>query len=187
MSERHAPIVESTSSPAALTLHWPDEAATQAWAGALARHLASWPGGRDASIELRGDLGAGKTTFVRHLLRACGVQGRIKSPTYAVVEPHQGVIEGQPWPIWHFDFYRFSDPREWEDAGFRDIFAGPGLKLMEWPDKVAGQLPAPDWVIAIEALDESERRVQLQAGTARGSQWLRAAQDTLWREAPRAL
>ncbi len=187
MSERHAPIVESPSSATTLTLHWPDEAATQAWAGALARHLASWPGGRDACIELRGDLGAGKTTFVRHLLRACGVQGRIKSPTYAVVEPHQGVIEGQHWPIWHFDFYRFSDPREWEDAGFRDIFAGPGLKLMEWPDKVAGQLPAPDWVIAIEALDESERRVQLQAGTTRGSQWLRAAQDTLWREAPRAL
>ena len=169
MSERHAPIVESAP---ALQLSWPDEAATQAWATALAGRLARWPGGRDACIELRGDLGAGKTTFVRHLLRACGVQGRIKSPTYTVVEPHQGQIEGQPWPVWHFDFYRFSDPREWEDAGFRDIFAGPGLKLMEWPDKVAGQLPAPDWVIAIEALDESARRVQVQAGTARGAQWL---------------
>ena len=184
MSERHAPIVESHP---ALTLRWPDEGATQVWAGTLARHLAEWPGGRDASIELRGDLGAGKTTFVRHLLRACGVQGRIKSPTYAVVEPHQGQVDGQPWPIWHFDFYRFSDPREWEDAGFRDIFAGPGLKLMEWPDKVAGQLPPPDWVVSIEAIDESERRVQVRAGTARGASWLQSAQDTLWREVPRAL
>lgn len=169
MSERHPPIVESTPT---LRVHWSDEAATQVWAAALARHLADWPGGRDACIELRGDLGAGKTTFVRHLLRACGVQGRIKSPTYAVVEPHQGTFGGQPWPIWHFDFYRFNDPREWEDAGFRELFAGPGLKLMEWPDKVAGQLPPPDWVIAIESLDANERRVQVQAGTARGAQWL---------------
>jgi len=170
MVERHAPIVESTP----LRLAWPDEQATQAWAAALAAHLAQWPGGSDACIALRGDLGAGKTTFVRHLLRACGVQGRIKSPTYAVVEPHQGSLGGQPWPIWHFDFYRFSDPREWEDAGFRDIFAGPGLKLMEWPDKVAGQLSPPDWELDIEALDESARGVQLRAGTPRGAQWLEA-------------
>lgn len=174
MSARHAPIVESPLQPPQRSLHWADEAATQAWAQALAQGLAHWPGGRDAVIELRGDLGAGKTTLVRHLLRACGVQGRIKSPTYAVVEPHQGLHGGQPWPIWHFDFYRFNDPREWEDAGFRDLFAGPGLKLMEWPDKVAGQLPPPDWVIAIEALDESARQVQVQAHTARGQQWLEA-------------
>ena len=174
MSERHTPIVESPPEPAQWSLHWADEAATQAWAEALARALARWPGGRNAAIELRGDLGAGKTTFVRHLLRACGVTGRIKSPTYAVVEPHQGLLEGAPWPIWHFDFYRFNDPREWADAGFRDIFAGPGLKLMEWPDKVAGQLPPPDWVIAIEAQDESARQVQVHAETARGRQWLEA-------------
>lgn len=106
------------------------------------------------------------------------MHGRIKSPTYAVVEPHQGLIDGQAWPIWHFDFYRFSDPREWEDAGFRDLFAGPGLKLMEWPDKVAGQLPPPDWEMTIEALDESARRVHVRAGTARGAEWLGA-----WRAA----
>ena len=169
MSERHVSIVES---PPVLTLHWPDEDATRAWAQALAQHLAGWSGGRDACIELRGDLGAGKTTFVRHLLRSCGVQGRIKSPTYAVVEPHEGRLDGQAWPIWHFDFYRFNDPREWEDAGFRDILAGPGLKLMEWPDKVAGQLPPSDWSITLEAEDESSRRAQVQALSARGAQWL---------------
>ena len=119
-------------------------------------------------------MGAGKTTLVRHLLRAAGVSGRIKSPTYAVVEPHQAVTESGVWPIWHFDFYRFNDPQEWEDAGFRDIFGGPGLKLMEWPDKVAGQLPPPDWVIALEAQDENQRRVRIHAATAKGQAWLQA-------------
>ena len=154
---------------------------------ALATALARSPALAHATLTLHGDLGAGKTTFVRHLLRALGVSGRIKSPTYAVVEPHQGTLDGQPWPIWHFDFYRFSDPREWEDAGFRDIFAGPGLKLMEWPDKVAGQLPPPDWVIAIEAQDESSRRVRVSAGTERGAAWLQSAHRALWLEGPRAL
>jgi tRNA threonylcarbamoyladenosine biosynthesis protein TsaE len=165
---------------------WADEAATQNFASQLAQALTIWPGGRDACIELRGNLGAGKTTLVRHLLRAAGVQGRIKSPTYAVVEPHQagtgtgtGTSEGDSaWPIWHFDFYRFNDPQEWEDAGFRDIFAGPGLKLMEWPDKVAGQLPPPDWVIALDAIDEDQRRVHISAGTERGLHWLQTWAQT---------
>ena len=160
MVERHAPIVESTPR----RLVWPDEQATQAWAAALAAHLAQWPGGSDACIALRGDLGAGKTTFVRHLLRACGVQGRIKSPTYAVVEPH----EAPGLSIWHFDFYRFNDPREWEDAGFRDVFASPGLKIAEWPDKAAGLLPVPDLVLDIEARPDDTRRVQATARTAAG-------------------
>ena len=115
-------------------------------------------------IFLEGDLGAGKTTLVRHLLRALGVQGRIKSPTYAVVEPH----ETAQLAIWHFDFYRFDDPREWEDAGFRDIFASPGLKLAEWPEKAAALTPPADLAIHIEAMDETERQVTLRAGTATG-------------------
>nr|WP_233200921.1 tRNA (adenosine(37)-N6)-threonylcarbamoyltransferase complex ATPase subunit type 1 TsaE [Limnohabitans sp. G3-2] len=168
----HPPIVESPTAPAHWQGLWPNEAATQAFAEQLSAALQSWPGGRDACIELRGNLGAGKTTLVRHLLRAAGVQGRIKSPTYAVVEPHLAGSGDSAWPVWHFDFYRFSDPQEWEDAGFRDIFAGPGLKLMEWPDKVAGQLPAPDWVMALEAIDEDQRRVHISAGTERGQAWL---------------
>ena len=101
---------------------WHSEDDTQAFAA----RLAAQPALRNSFIELHGDLGAGKTTLVRHLLRALGVQGRIKSPTYAVVEPHETPDGLQAW---HFDFYRFSDPREWEDAGFRDVFASPGLKL----------------------------------------------------------
>ena len=130
----------------------------------------------DAFIELRGELGAGKTTFVRHLLRALGVEGRIKSPTYAVVEPHEGRRPGTevPLAISHFDFYRFSDPREWEDAGFRDLFSRPGLKLAEWPDKAAGLLPVPDLVLALETLADEVRQVTATAGTARGARLLEA-------------
>jgi tRNA threonylcarbamoyladenosine biosynthesis protein TsaE len=170
----HPPIVESADKAPGWTALWPNEAATQAFATKLAAALQTWAKGRDARIELCGNLGSGKTTLVRHLLRAAGVHGRIKSPTYAVVEPHQVGSGDKAWPIWHFDFYRFNDPQEWEDAGFRDIFAGPGLKLMEWPDKVAGQLPAADWVIAIEAVDEDQRRVHITAGTPLGQSWLQS-------------
>ncbi|RZI86299.1 MAG: tRNA (adenosine(37)-N6)-threonylcarbamoyltransferase complex ATPase subunit type 1 TsaE [Rubrivivax sp.] len=124
--------------------------------------------GESAVIELRGTLGAGKTTFTRHLLRALGVEGRIKSPSYAVVEPH----EAPGMAIWHFDFYRFNDPQEWEDAGFRDLFANAGLKLIEWPDKAAGLLPEADLRMNLTPLDEQQRQVRVEAGTPQGAQWL---------------
>jgi len=143
------------------TLVWPDEAATTAFAQQLAAALTRAHNGLNACITLEGDLGAGKTTFVRHLLRALGVQGRIKSPTYAVVEPYQ-VAAGA---VWHFDFYRFSDPREWEDAGFRDIFASPGLKLCEWPQQAQGVMPTPDLSLHMEVTDDEQRRVTLRALT----------------------
>ncbi len=121
-------------------------------------------------IELRGTLGAGKTTCTRHLLQALGVQGRIKSPSYAVVEPH----EAQGMALWHFDFYRFADPREWEDAGFRDIFSGPGLKLVEWPDKAAGLLPDADLKLDLDIDEQDVRHVAWRAGTAQGLGYLAA-------------
>jgi len=152
--DRHHPIVESA------TLLWPDEAATQAFA----QQWATQPALANAFVALHGDLGAGKTTLVRHLLQALGVTGRIKSPTYAVVEPY----ELDALNIWHFDFYRFNDPREWEEAGFRDIFASPGLKLAEWPEKAAGVLPVADVDLHIRTLDDSRRSVTLQAHTAAG-------------------
>jgi len=142
-----------------------DETGTQRLAADLAAH----PALRQAFIELHGELGAGKTTLVRHLLRALGVQGRIKSPTYAVVEPY----ELPNFNIWHFDFYRFSDPREWEDAGFRDIFASPGLKLAEWPEKAGALLPRADLVIRLEVQGDESRRVTLTAQTATGAALLR--------------
>jgi tRNA threonylcarbamoyladenosine biosynthesis protein TsaE len=144
----------------------------------FAAALAVQPALHNAFIELHGDLGAGKTTLVRHLLHALGVQGRVKSPTYAVVEPYE--LPGLA--IWHFDFYRFSDPREWEDAGFRDIFASPGLKLAEWPEKAAGFLPRADVVIHLEAIDDDARQVTLTAQTAVGIALLQAASPGLPRK-----
>ena len=141
------------------TLVWPDEAATTAFAQQLAAALTRAHNGLNACITLEGDLGAGKTSLVRHLLRALGVQGRIKSPTYAVVEPYQ-VAAGA---VWHFDFYRFSDPREWEDAGFRDIFASPGLKLCEWPDKAQGLMPPPDLALHLHTGEDGRREVRADA------------------------
>ena len=123
---------------------------------------------RDAFIELHGTLGAGKTTFVRHLLHALGVQGRVKSPTYAVMEPYE--LPGLN--AWHLDFYRFDDPQEWEDAGFRDVFAAPGLKLVEWPEKAEGLLPRPDLRVDISIVGESERREKLAACTPLGRELL---------------
>ena len=166
-AEDHRPIVETALADPTVptrqcTWHSEDDTA------AFAAQLAVQPLLRNAFITLHGELGAGKTTLVRHLLRALGVQGRIKSPTYAVVELH----EAPGLAIWHFDFYRFSDPREWEDAGFRDIFASAGLKLAEWPDKAAALLPPADIAIDIEALDETVRRVTLQAHTAQGRRLL---------------
>jgi len=93
------------------------------------------------------------------------VRGRIKSPTYTVMEPY--VLAGGGEAA-HFDFYRFNDPREWLDAGFRDVFARPGLKLCEWPDKAAGQLPPPDLRLLLQATDDDQRLVQAQAFTPRG-------------------
>ena len=132
------------------TVLWPDEAACAATAQAIAARTAV----RSAFIELHGTLGAGKTTFARHLLGALGVQGRVKSPSYAIMEPYQ--LPG--FEAWHFDFYRFDDPQEWEDAGFRDVFASPGLKLAEWPEKAAGLLPVADLTIAI-AFGQDDRRI----------------------------
>ena len=132
---------------------------------------------RNCYIELHGELGAGKTTLVRHLLQALGVQGRIKSPTYAVVEPYElaGTPgDARPLAIWHFDFYRFNDPREWEDAGFRDIFASPGLKLAEWPERAASFLPRADLVIRIDVQPDGTRRVELLANTVVGASLMEA-------------
>ncbi|MEF7612320.1 tRNA (adenosine(37)-N6)-threonylcarbamoyltransferase complex ATPase subunit type 1 TsaE [Aquincola sp. MAHUQ-54] len=161
MTLPHRPILETR------ILRWPDEAACTATAQALAAQ----PALRNAFIELHGPLGAGKTTFVRHLLRALGVQGRIKSPTYAVLEPYE-LADGPP--VAHFDFYRFEDAAEWDDAGFRDVFAQPGLKLAEWPEKVAAALPAPDLRMELAPLDDDQRAVTLHAHTPCGLALLHA-------------
>lgn len=148
------------------TIVWQSEAQTQSFAQTLVRQMTTG----NALIELQGDLGAGKTTLVRHVLRALGVQGRIKSPTYAVVEPYTVTWVASSLNIWHFDFYRFNDPREWEEAGFRDIFASPGLKLVEWPEKAGAHLPQPDLLVHLEVLPDESRGVTLTARSAAGAE-----------------
>ena len=121
-------------------------------------------------ITLHGNLGAGKTTLVRHLLQALGVKGRIKSPSYAIVESY----ELPAFTVWHFDFYRFADPREWEEAGFRDIFTSPGLKLTEWPEKAGKALPIADCDIHIQTTLDGMREVTVTAHTSLGKGLLQA-------------
>ena len=176
------------------TFTWGNEAATEAFAQRLGALWREQPHSADMLVLLHGDLGAGKTTLVRHLLRALGVQGRIKSPTFAVVEPYAVTLpnavsacpaiaaaeasgsasaKASCINIWHFDFYRFTDPREWEDSGFRDLFTSAGLKLVEWPEKAAGVLPLADWELHLCAADDDSRQVRLEAHTAKGAAMLK--------------
>jgi len=152
------------------TLHLPDEAATEALARRLAPLLdgstGAAPGGR---IHLEGELGAGKTAFTRALLRECGITGRIKSPSYALLESYKV----SNLYFYHFDFYRFSDSREWLDAGFRDLLRDDAVVLIEWPERAGGLLPPPDLLVRL-AYAGSGRDAVLIAYTARGFTWLNA-------------
>lgn len=139
---------------------------------ALARELAPavHSGGQ---IHFIGELGAGKTHFVRALLRSLGVTDRIKSPSYALLEAYKV----SNLYCYHFDFYRFEDPREWREAGFGEIFSQPAaLILVEWPQNAGPELPTPDLAISLRILGEG-RMATLQAHTQRGQTWLRALQN----------
>ncbi|MBL0141775.1 MAG: tRNA (adenosine(37)-N6)-threonylcarbamoyltransferase complex ATPase subunit type 1 TsaE [Betaproteobacteria bacterium] len=142
----------------------PDENATLALGAALAP--AVMPG---LVVTLRGELGAGKTTLVRGLLRALGHAGRVKSPTYALVE----LYEVSRLSLYHFDFYRFHDPSEWIDAGFRDTFNGRNICLIEWPERARGQLPPADLEVALE-MTQPGRAATLTAFSPAGERLLAA-------------
>ena len=117
--------------------HWhlPDAAATESVGAALAATLA---GGM--VVALHGDLGTGKTTLVRGVLRGLGWTGPVKSPTYALVESYTF----SRLYLYHFDFYRFADPDEWETAGLAECFRSDSAGFVEWPERVAGLLPVAD-------------------------------------------
>lgn len=140
-----------------------DEAATLAFGNALAHAIRP-----DLTIFLHGDLGAGKTTLVRGLLRGLGYVGKVKSPTYTLVEPYEMLdSHAAPLNLYHFDLYRFNDDEEWEAAGFRDLFNPSSVCLIEWPEKAAQVLPGPDIEISFN-IKESGRTVQVMAYTERG-------------------
>lgn len=159
-----------------IQLVWLSEQDTQYFAERLSKQLSLLAEPVNLFIELHGDLGSGKTTLVRYLLQALGVTGRIKSPTYAIVESYDEVRDAslKPLPVWHFDFYRFKDPLEWEEAGFRDIFAGPGIKLVEWPEMAESELPAADIAILIIANSEASRTATVLAKSPIGNKVLSA-------------
>ena len=114
-------------------------------------------------LYLRGDLGAGKTTLVRALLHALGHNGRVKSPTYTLLEQY----ETSGLNLRHFDLYRFRDETEWEAAGFRDEFDGHNICLVEWPEKAQALVPQADLEIEFEILP-SGRNLTLRANTETG-------------------
>jgi tRNA threonylcarbamoyladenosine biosynthesis protein TsaE len=159
------------SPPSSLTLHLPDDRATDELARRFAPLLNGAAGTAPAGgrIHLSGDLGAGKTAFVRALLRESGIKGRIKSPSYALLETYKV----SNLYFYHFDFYRFSDPREWLDAGFRDLLRDDAVVLIEWPERAGGVLPPPDLHISL-AYASQGRDATLTAYTARGQLWLNA-------------
>ena len=146
----------------ALQIPLADESATLALAARCAR---VFHGG--GVVFLGGDLGAGKTTFSRGVLRALGHRGAVKSPTYTLVEPYR--VEGIA--VYHCDFYRLSAPDELEFLGLRDCFGGGSLWLIEWPERGAGWLPAPD-LSALLRVDGNGRQAVLSAGSELGGRWL---------------
>jgi tRNA threonylcarbamoyladenosine biosynthesis protein TsaE len=120
-------------------------------------------------LHLRGDLGAGKTTLARGILQGLGHQGRVKSPTYTLVEPYQF----SRLYLYHFDFYRFESPQELDDAGLRECFGAHALCLVEWPEKAGAKLPAADLTLAMYVAG-SGRRVEVSAAGVAGKTCLEA-------------
>ena len=163
----------------------PDEAATEALGAALAQGARA-----GLYLALQGDLGTGKTTLARALLRTLGVAGRIRSPSFTLVEPYNA----GDLAVFHFDFYRFSSADEWIDAGFDEHFDGTALCIVEWPERAGDHLRAPDLRAALAARDQAGneggneveqgdedggRIARLVAGTDAGRAWLSATMRAL--------
>lgn len=145
-----------------ITRDLPDEAATLALGADFSDALQS-----GLTVYLHGDLGAGKTTLVRGLLQRLGHLGKVKSPTYTLVEPY--VVSGLE--LYHFDLYRFIDPEEWDALGFRDYFNARTVCLVEWPEKAETMLPAADILINLIPWNTGRQAV-ITANTAMGKQCL---------------
>lgn len=164
MKARLNPSAEKRESMNAdIVVQLPDEAATLALGAALGKAAEA-----GAIIFLHGDLGAGKTTFCRGLLRGLGFTGSVKSPTYTLVEPY----ELPQVTVYHFDLYRLHDPQELEYMGIRDYFEPRNLCLVEWPDKGGSLLPRPDLFITIQMVNAG-REFTLSPANARGELILR--------------
>ncbi|MFZ3036276.1 MAG: tRNA (adenosine(37)-N6)-threonylcarbamoyltransferase complex ATPase subunit type 1 TsaE [Rugosibacter sp.] len=160
----HLPLIQSTTLP--------DEAATLALGARFAQPACLAEG---LTIWLHGDLGAGKTTFVRGLLRALGDTGPVKSPTYTLLEVH--AVSGLN--LYHFDFYRLNQPEEYLDAGLDEYFSGTGICLVEWPEQAAPYLPPADIHIELQVVHPAglaaQRHAVCKATSARGLSCLKSS------------
>ena len=152
-----------------IPIHWNTELDCENLASTLGtelrKHLQTYP---IIHIWLVGDLGTGKTTFVRYLLRSFGFMGKVKSPTYNLCEPYQLSIDNHLYDFHHFDLYRMNSPTEWEEAGFKDILTNPGICLIEWPERADGTLPKPDLIYNLSYQSDSSREVMISTGTEPG-------------------
>ena len=150
-----------------LHLNLADATATRHLGEALAAGAAA---GR--VLHLSGDLGSGKTTLVRGLLRALGHAGRVKSPSYALVEPYSL----SSLNFYHFDFYRFKDATEWLSSGFQEYFGSGAVCVVEWPERAGSLLPPADLHLRLEFAGEA-RSATLRAHSAAGESWLSQARS----------
>jgi len=145
------------------TLDLADEAATLAFGESLAKAIK--PG---LTLYLHGDLGAGKTTLVRGLIHALGYIGKVKSPTYTLIENYRIEIPAAAFDLYHFDLYRFNDDEEWEAAGFRDYFNDQSVCVIEWPEKAQHVLPQPDLNLTF-TFQGTGRQLSLDSPTDKGA------------------
>lgn len=159
----HNPFHSDSCTEPPLILQLADETATLMLGERIAKIL--HPG---LIVFLSGDLGAGKTTLTRGILRAMGYQGKVKSPTYNLVE----IYKFSRLYLYHFDFYRFTNPRELGDAGFREYFNPESVSLVEWPENAAGMLPAADLRITLRVTGLG-RQLEIDADTEAGSRCLK--------------
>lgn len=150
-----------------------DEAATLQFGAVLAKVIAP-----NLTIYLHGDLGAGKTTLVRGLLHALGYVGKVKSPTYTLVESYEIKSHANSnLMLYHFDLYRFNDEEEWEEAGFRDYFNASSVCIIEWPEKAQNCLPTPDLNVTFSIKNiglNLGRNIHVSAHSVLGQQCLQA-------------
>ena len=181
-------LTEQVNKDSFYEVHCSDEAATAALVQGLAQalsasinsQLSQSPRAAHLHISLHGDLGSGKTTAVRYLLKELGYTGKVKSPTYSLCEPHILQMNQHAIHLYHFDFYRMQSPSEWIEAGLQEHFSShePTICIVEWPEKAGNTLPLMD--LGIEIQDNSggdrhehERQVTFHANTPSGQELLK--------------
>lgn len=150
-----------------------DEHATLNAGRALAKPLAKPP----LVVWLNGQLGAGKTTWVRGFLRGLGHEGTVKSPTYAIVESYN--LPALGLEVHHFDLYRFAHPDEWIDAGLDELFHPHSLCLIEWPELGGHHVPPADVIIELTSQDQ-QRHLAVRALSAHGQLCLQQTDLSIW-------